>query len=102
MTAFVYSLLFSLIAYGFGGWAIRVCRVGICNKWQDWLISDACSELAMGSGGRLTAEYHTFLTYPNRAFGSEPPRVIVIAPQPAQAVFVAQPAQVAYGQPEEP
>lgn len=96
----VYFVLFAVIAFAFAGWAIRVCWLGICNKWQDWLISDACSELAMGSRGRLTAEYHTFLTYPNRAFGSQPPRVIVIAPrrrrqpvQAVQAVVVAQLAQ---------
>jgi hypothetical protein len=96
----LYGVLFAVIASAFAGWAVRVCWVVICNKGQDWLISDACCELAMGSRGRLTAEYHTFLTYPNRAFGSQPPRVIVIAPrrrrqpvQAVQAVVVAQPAQ---------
>jgi hypothetical protein len=114
---------FTVFLPAFVSLALSACWVGICNKRQDWLISGACSELAKGSNGRLTAEYHTFLAYPNRVFGSQPPRVIVIAPsqqyqavygahaqpvqavvvaQPAQAVFVAQPAQVAYGVHEEP
>jgi hypothetical protein len=102
---------FTVFLPAFVSLALSACWVGICNKRQDWLISGACSELAKGSNGRLTAEYHTFLAYPNRVFGSQPPRVIVIAPsqqyqacgqqyqaygayaQPVQAVVVAQPAQ---------
>merc|ERR1719191_441808 len=32
-------LCFSVTAFAFGCWAIRVCRVVICNMQQDWLIS---------------------------------------------------------------
>jgi hypothetical protein len=106
-----YILIFALLALILVSLALSACWLGFHKRQQDWLISDACSELANGSGGRLTAEYHTFLTYPNRVFGSQPPRVIVIAPsqqyqaygqqyqvcgaysQPMQAVVVAQPAQ---------
>jgi len=94
------AIAMSAVSVGVGMW------VSSRNRQQDELIRGACSELTRGSGGRLTAEYHTFYTgvcQLNKGSGrGKPHRVIVLAPSqqvPAVAAVPVVMATVAEAQP---